>query len=115
MLSWFPSLLPILQIKNLGINQCLDVGEKNHGGKPLIMYACHGLGGNQVYSPTLLGRPKRSLSLSISSRKGSLSSTQNSPFRRMRMGDIQREEEVPSLPSENSQSEEESMTETDKV
>ncbi|XP_045443946.1 polypeptide N-acetylgalactosaminyltransferase 6 isoform X6 [Pipistrellus kuhlii] len=35
------------EIKNLGINQCLDVGEKNHGEKPLIMYACHGLGGNQ--------------------------------------------------------------------
>lgn len=58
MLSWFPSLLSILQIKNLGINQCLDVGEKNHGGKPLIMYACHGLGGNQVYSPILLGQPQ---------------------------------------------------------
>lgn len=27
---------------------CLDVGENNHGGKPLIMYSCHGLGGNQV-------------------------------------------------------------------
>lgn len=28
---------------------CLDVGENNHGGKPLIMYSCHGLGGNQYF------------------------------------------------------------------
>lgn len=54
-LSWFPSLLTILQIKNLGIDHCLDVGENNHGGKPLIMYTCHGLGGNQVYNPTVPG------------------------------------------------------------
>lgn len=52
----FPCLLTILQIKNLGVNQCLDVGENNHGGKPLIMYTCHHLGGNQVYSPSLLGQ-----------------------------------------------------------
>ncbi|XP_007518306.1 polypeptide N-acetylgalactosaminyltransferase 6 [Erinaceus europaeus] len=39
-------------IKNLGINQCLDVGENNHGGKPLIMYSCHGLGGNQYFEYT---------------------------------------------------------------
>lgn len=41
-------LLPFVQIKNLGTNQCLDVGENNRGGKPLIMYDCHNLGGNQV-------------------------------------------------------------------
>ncbi|XP_036155330.1 polypeptide N-acetylgalactosaminyltransferase 6 isoform X4 [Myotis myotis] len=62
--SWFlhniypelfiPDLKPTFYgaIKNLGINQCLDVGEKNHGGKPLIMYACHGLGGNQYFEYT---------------------------------------------------------------
>ncbi|XP_006870092.1 PREDICTED: polypeptide N-acetylgalactosaminyltransferase 6 [Chrysochloris asiatica] len=62
--SWFlhniypemfvPDLKPISYgaIKNLGINQCLDVGEKNHGGKPLIMYVCHGLGGNQYFEYT---------------------------------------------------------------
>ncbi|XP_045443945.1 polypeptide N-acetylgalactosaminyltransferase 6 isoform X5 [Pipistrellus kuhlii] len=46
---FIPDLKPTFYgaIKNLGINQCLDVGEKNHGEKPLIMYACHGLGGNQ--------------------------------------------------------------------
>lgn len=37
-----------LQIKNEGTKSCLDVGENNHGGKPLIMYPCHGMGGNQV-------------------------------------------------------------------
>lgn len=49
---WTPSLLTILQLKNLGMDHCLDVGENNNGGKPLILYACHGLGGNQVHSPT---------------------------------------------------------------
>lgn len=37
------------QIKNQGSKTCLDVGENNHGGKPLIMYQCHNMGGNQVH------------------------------------------------------------------
>ncbi|XP_045443944.1 polypeptide N-acetylgalactosaminyltransferase 6 isoform X4 [Pipistrellus kuhlii] len=51
---FIPDLKPTFYgaIKNLGINQCLDVGEKNHGEKPLIMYACHGLGGNQYFEYT---------------------------------------------------------------
>lgn len=36
------------QIRNSGSNTCLDVGENNQGGKPLIMYQCHNMGGNQV-------------------------------------------------------------------
>lgn len=36
------------QLKNLGSKTCLDVGESNHGGKPVIMYTCHNMGGNQV-------------------------------------------------------------------
>lgn len=36
------------QIKNTGKDMCLDAGENNEGGKALIMYPCHGLGGNQV-------------------------------------------------------------------
>ncbi|POI30900.1 hypothetical protein CIB84_005349, partial [Bambusicola thoracicus] len=36
-------------IENFGNHMCLDVGENNHGGKPLIMYSCHGLGGNQYF------------------------------------------------------------------
>lgn len=46
-MSRFPCLT-FVQIKNLGTSQCLDVGENNRGGKPLIMYVCHNLGGNQV-------------------------------------------------------------------
>ena len=87
MLFWFISLLTVLQIKNLGIDQCLDVGENNRGGKPLIMYPCHGLGGNQVYSPPSWGRPKRSLSLGISL-NGPPLSTEKSSFLRTRVGEI---------------------------
>ncbi|XP_052558821.1 polypeptide N-acetylgalactosaminyltransferase 6 [Tympanuchus pallidicinctus] len=39
-------------IKNEGTNSCLDVGENNHGGKPLITYPCHGMGGNQYFEYT---------------------------------------------------------------
>ncbi|NXF72226.1 GALT6 acetylgalactosaminyltransferase, partial [Sclerurus mexicanus] len=44
-----PDLTPTFYgaITNRGTKTCLDVGENNHGGKPLIMYPCHGLGGNQ--------------------------------------------------------------------
>lgn len=68
--------IPSLQMRNLGINQCLDVGENNHGGKPLIMYACHGLGGNQVHNQLYQGRPDKSLSLAhfLSSQAPSLHS-----------------------------------------
>uniref|UniRef100_A0A8C2CKR7 Polypeptide N-acetylgalactosaminyltransferase n=1 Tax=Cyprinus carpio TaxID=7962 RepID=A0A8C2CKR7_CYPCA len=38
-----------LQIKNVGKKACLDAGESNEGGKPLIMYPCHGMGGNQYF------------------------------------------------------------------
>ncbi|XP_004274358.1 polypeptide N-acetylgalactosaminyltransferase 6 isoform X1 [Orcinus orca] len=62
--SWFlhnvypemfvPDLKPIFYgaLKNLGMDHCLDVGENNNGGKPLIMYTCHGLGGNQYFEYT---------------------------------------------------------------
>lgn len=36
------------QLKNLGSNTCLDAGENNQGGKTVIMYVCHNMGGNQV-------------------------------------------------------------------
>lgn len=42
MFSW------CVQIKNIGSEMCLDVGQKNPGGKPVIMYMCHNMGGNQV-------------------------------------------------------------------
>uniref|UniRef100_A0A8C3WPB4 Polypeptide N-acetylgalactosaminyltransferase n=1 Tax=Catagonus wagneri TaxID=51154 RepID=A0A8C3WPB4_9CETA len=62
--SWFlhniypemfvPDLKPTFYgtIKNLGMGDCLDVGENNNGGKPVIMYTCHGLGGNQYFEYT---------------------------------------------------------------
>nr|XP_010962609.1 polypeptide N-acetylgalactosaminyltransferase 6 [Camelus bactrianus]XP_045379475.1 polypeptide N-acetylgalactosaminyltransferase 6 [Camelus bactrianus]XP_045379476.1 polypeptide N-acetylgalactosaminyltransferase 6 [Camelus bactrianus]XP_045379477.1 polypeptide N-acetylgalactosaminyltransferase 6 [Camelus bactrianus]XP_045379479.1 polypeptide N-acetylgalactosaminyltransferase 6 [Camelus bactrianus]XP_045379480.1 polypeptide N-acetylgalactosaminyltransferase 6 [Camelus bactrianus] len=49
-----PDLKPTFYgaIRNLGVDQCLDVGENNNGGKPLIMYTCHGLGSNQYFEYT---------------------------------------------------------------
>ncbi|XP_067405977.1 polypeptide N-acetylgalactosaminyltransferase 3 isoform X2 [Emydura macquarii macquarii] len=49
--AYVPDLHPPLSgfLKNVGRSLCLDVGENNHGGKPLIMYTCHGLGGNQYF------------------------------------------------------------------
>ena len=75
-LSWLPSLPCILQIKNLGMDHCLDVGESNNGGKPLIMYTCHGLGGNQVPAQP----PEKPVSGASPLSTGPLFSTRNSPF-----------------------------------
>ncbi|XP_037629963.1 polypeptide N-acetylgalactosaminyltransferase 6 [Sebastes umbrosus] len=36
-------------IRNSGSKSCLDVGESNQGGKPVIMYQCHNMGGNQYF------------------------------------------------------------------
>nr|XP_061799725.1 polypeptide N-acetylgalactosaminyltransferase 3-like [Nerophis lumbriciformis] len=36
-------------VKNVAKDSCLDAGENNDGGKQLIMYPCHGLGGNQYF------------------------------------------------------------------
>ncbi|XP_074159320.1 polypeptide N-acetylgalactosaminyltransferase 3 [Sminthopsis crassicaudata] len=48
---YVPDLNPVISgyIQNKGRHLCLDVGENNLGGKPLIMYTCHGLGGNQYF------------------------------------------------------------------
>ncbi|KAJ1188384.1 hypothetical protein NDU88_005145 [Pleurodeles waltl] len=35
-------------VKNVGRDLCMDVGQNYQDGKPLIMYTCHGLGGNQA-------------------------------------------------------------------
>lgn len=59
--SWFlknvypevflPDLNPVKfgSIKSIGKDACLDAGENNEGGKTLIMYPCHGMGGNQYF------------------------------------------------------------------
>ncbi|KAJ6660795.1 hypothetical protein lerEdw1_017421 [Lerista edwardsae] len=51
---YIPDLNPPLSgfLRNVGRRACLDAGENNHGGKPLIMYSCHGLGGNQYFEYT---------------------------------------------------------------
>ncbi|XP_007556722.1 polypeptide N-acetylgalactosaminyltransferase 6-like [Poecilia formosa] len=36
-------------IRNSGSRTCLDVGENNQGGKAVIMYPCHNMGGNQYF------------------------------------------------------------------
>ncbi|KAM4626733.1 polypeptide N-acetylgalactosaminyltransferase 3 [Discoglossus pictus] len=48
---YVPDLHPLIfgDIQNVGRQMCLDVGGDNHGDKPLIMYTCHGLGGNQYF------------------------------------------------------------------
>uniref|UniRef100_A0A8C6Q8K8 Polypeptide N-acetylgalactosaminyltransferase n=1 Tax=Nothobranchius furzeri TaxID=105023 RepID=A0A8C6Q8K8_NOTFU len=48
---FMPDLNPVHfgSVKNVGRDSCLDAGESNEGGKPLIMYPCHGLGGNQYF------------------------------------------------------------------
>uniref|UniRef100_A0A673N390 Ricin B lectin domain-containing protein n=1 Tax=Sinocyclocheilus rhinocerous TaxID=307959 RepID=A0A673N390_9TELE len=48
---FMPDLSPLQfgAIKNVGKEACLDAGESNEGGKPLIMYPCHGMGGNQYF------------------------------------------------------------------
>ncbi|KAJ8016285.1 hypothetical protein DPEC_G00005610 [Dallia pectoralis] len=39
-------------LENIGSKTCLDVGEKNTGGKPVTMYMCHKSGGNQFFEYT---------------------------------------------------------------
>ncbi|KAA8588178.1 hypothetical protein FQN60_001372 [Etheostoma spectabile] len=48
---FMPDLNPLHfgSVKNVGKDSCLDVGENNEGGKQLILYPCHGLGGNQYF------------------------------------------------------------------
>ncbi|XP_068609860.1 polypeptide N-acetylgalactosaminyltransferase 6 [Brachionichthys hirsutus] len=52
--AFIPDLNPELYgaISNLGSQTCLDVGGDNHGGKPMIMYQCHNMGGNQYFEYT---------------------------------------------------------------
>uniref|UniRef100_UPI00398F1A9D polypeptide N-acetylgalactosaminyltransferase 3 n=1 Tax=Pristiophorus japonicus TaxID=55135 RepID=UPI00398F1A9D len=53
---FMPDMFPAYYgaIKNLGLETCLDAGENNQGAKHLIMYSCHGLGGNQYFEYTSL-------------------------------------------------------------
>ncbi|KAJ8260361.1 hypothetical protein GJAV_G00181240 [Gymnothorax javanicus] len=52
--AYVPDLVPLNygMIKNSGSLACLDVGQGNPLGKPLAMFACHNLGGNQYFEYT---------------------------------------------------------------
>ncbi|KAG8002702.1 Polypeptide N-acetylgalactosaminyltransferase 6 [Nibea albiflora] len=52
--AFVPDLTPLKfgAIRNSGSNTCLDVGENNQGGKAVIMYQCHNMGGNQYFEYT---------------------------------------------------------------
>ncbi|XP_048098037.1 polypeptide N-acetylgalactosaminyltransferase 6 [Alosa alosa] len=49
--AFVPDLTPVKfgALKNSGSQSCLDVGESNQGGKAVIMYVCHNMGGNQYF------------------------------------------------------------------
>ncbi|XP_031139913.1 polypeptide N-acetylgalactosaminyltransferase 6 [Sander lucioperca] len=49
--AFVPDLTPLKYgaIRNSGSKTCLDVGESNNGDKPVIMYQCHNMGGNQYF------------------------------------------------------------------
>ncbi|KAM6983112.1 polypeptide N-acetylgalactosaminyltransferase 6 isoform 1-T3 [Tautogolabrus adspersus] len=51
---YMPDLNPVKYgaIRNSGSKSCLDVGGDNQGGKPVIMYQCHNMGGNQYFEYT---------------------------------------------------------------
>ncbi|OCT63544.1 polypeptide N-acetylgalactosaminyltransferase 3 [Xenopus laevis] len=51
---YVPEINPLIHgdLKNVGRELCLDIGDENRGEKPLIMYSCHGLGGNQYFEYT---------------------------------------------------------------
>ncbi|NXE30315.1 GALT6 acetylgalactosaminyltransferase, partial [Ardeotis kori] len=70
-----PDLTPTFYgaIKNEGTKSCLDVGENNHGGKPLIMYPCHGMGGNQYFEYTSQRELRHNIGKELCLRAGSAS------------------------------------------
>ncbi|XP_053174127.1 polypeptide N-acetylgalactosaminyltransferase 6 [Scomber japonicus] len=52
--AFIPDLTPVKfgALRNSGSQTCLDVGEANQGGKAMIMYQCHNMGGNQYFEYT---------------------------------------------------------------
>ncbi|KAG5836468.1 hypothetical protein ANANG_G00255110 [Anguilla anguilla] len=52
--AYVPDLAPLMfgMIRNAASKTCLDVGQGNAGGKPLITFACHNMGGNQYFEYT---------------------------------------------------------------
>ncbi|XP_056154820.1 polypeptide N-acetylgalactosaminyltransferase 6-like [Lampris incognitus] len=52
--AYVPELRPAMTgaLENSGAKKCLDVGDKNMGGKPVTMYTCHNMAGNQYFEYT---------------------------------------------------------------
>ncbi|XP_043081314.1 polypeptide N-acetylgalactosaminyltransferase 6-like [Puntigrus tetrazona] len=52
--AFVPHLNPVLfgSLKNIATNTCLDIGEKNFGGKSVILFICHNMGINQYFEYT---------------------------------------------------------------
>ncbi|KAG7283831.1 hypothetical protein CRUP_034018 [Coryphaenoides rupestris] len=63
---FIPDLHPVHfgAIRNVQSHSCLDAGENNKGGKPVIMYTCHNMGGNQTVNLELCQRKGKGTSLS---------------------------------------------------
>uniref|UniRef100_A0A8C4R9L9 Polypeptide N-acetylgalactosaminyltransferase n=1 Tax=Eptatretus burgeri TaxID=7764 RepID=A0A8C4R9L9_EPTBU len=56
--AYIPDLHPEIfgAVRNRGLDKCLDTGgEGGQAGKALILYPCHGLGGNQYFEYTVQG------------------------------------------------------------
>ncbi|XP_052449415.1 polypeptide N-acetylgalactosaminyltransferase 6 [Carassius gibelio] len=52
--GFVPDLNPVLfgSLKNIATNTCLDTGEKNPGGKSVVLFICHKMGINQYFEYT---------------------------------------------------------------
>ncbi|XP_016387118.1 polypeptide N-acetylgalactosaminyltransferase 6-like [Sinocyclocheilus rhinocerous] len=52
--AFVPDLNPVLfgSLKNIATNTCLDIGEKNPGGKSVVLFICHNMGINQYFEYT---------------------------------------------------------------
>uniref|UniRef100_A0A672QMU5 Ricin B lectin domain-containing protein n=1 Tax=Sinocyclocheilus grahami TaxID=75366 RepID=A0A672QMU5_SINGR len=49
--AFVPDLNPVLfeSLKNIATSTCLDIGEKNPGGKSVVLFICHNMGINQYF------------------------------------------------------------------
>nr|XP_055044391.1 polypeptide N-acetylgalactosaminyltransferase 6-like [Misgurnus anguillicaudatus] len=52
--AFVPDLNPVMfgSLKNIATSSCLDIGEKNPGGKSVILFLCHNMGINQYFEYT---------------------------------------------------------------
>ncbi|XP_065138441.2 polypeptide N-acetylgalactosaminyltransferase 6-like [Paramisgurnus dabryanus] len=52
--AFVPDLNPVMfgSLQNIATSSCLDIGEKNPGGKSVILFPCHNMGINQYFEYT---------------------------------------------------------------